>query len=181
MRTCARFGALRCRVLDALLLDLPAEVPAGLIDELSAWAAPFAVHSGGLLGVDVASVPAAWLDLLGWAGVPLAKGGALRWGGDLDEGMIERPAVSGDRLLLPPPALLAGLSGVGLKPLRAWVGIRLGSRLQAAPGVRLYLWATQALMVSRHDQPVGGFFHGPVSGSRTVLAIEPGGWQRVSW
>ena len=53
--------------------------------------------------------------------------------------------------------------------------------LQAAPGLRIYLWADQALVVSRHDQAVGGFFYGPVPGSRTGLAIDPGGWQRVDW
>ena len=181
LRECAMFGALRCRVLDALLLDLPAEVPAALVDELSAWATQFTVSAGGLRGVEVTSVPAVWLDLLGWAGVPLAKGGELRWGRDLEEGAVERPSVSGDRLLLPPAARLAELSGVGLKPLRVWVAQRLGSRLQAAPGLRMYLWAAQALVVSRHDQPVGGFFFGPVLGSRTGLAIDPGGWQRMDW
>jgi hypothetical protein len=182
LRASAAFGALRCRVLDALLLGMPAEVPAPLCGELATWAQEqTASAQGPLLGLDPATVPAAWLDVLGWAGVPLARGGALHWHRDLDEGAVARPEVVDGRLALPPPATLAELSGVGLKPLRAWLGRRLGSRLQAAPGLRTYLWGNQALLVSRHDQPVGGFYYGPVVGNRTGLAIDPGAWQLVTW
>jgi hypothetical protein len=182
LRDCAAFGALRCRVLDALLLDQPAEVPSSLSGELLTWAQlQVAGGKGPLRGLDVSTVPGAWLDLLAWSGVPLAKDGELRWGRDICDGPVERPSMTHGRLTLPPPELLSEQSGIGLKPVRAWVSERLGSRLQGAPGLRVYLWTNQALVVSRHDQPVGGFFYGPVVGNRTGLAIDPGAWQLVTW
>ena len=182
LRDCAAFGAVRCQVLDALLLGVPAEIPAPVCDELTAWAGEqLAGAVGPLRGLDSATVPAAWLDFVGWAGIPLASAGELQWGRDCEQANVDRPTVVAGRLLLPAAEVLSELSGVGLKPVRTWVGERLGSRLQAAPGLRVYLWANQALVVSRHDQPVGGFFFGPAIGNRTGLAIDPGAWQLVTW
>jgi hypothetical protein len=182
LRACAAFGALRCQVLDALVLEVPAQIPAPVCDELIAWAREqMAAADGPLRGLDISTVPAAWLDFIGWAGIPLARPGELHWGRDCAQADVDRPTVVAGRLLVPAPEALSELSGVGLKPVRSWVGERLGSRLQAAPGLRVYVWANQALVVSRHDQPVGGFFFGPAIGNRTGLAIDPGSWQLVTW
>jgi len=182
LRESAAFGALRCQVLDALLLGLPTQIPAQVCDELVAWAREqMATAVGSLHGLDIATVPAWWPAWVGWAGIPLATDGELHWGRDCDQAEIDRPTLANGRLLLPRPEVLGTLSAVGLKPVRRWVGERLGSRLQAAPGLRVYLWANQALVVSRHEQPVGGFFFGPTTGNRTGLAIDPGSWHMVTW
>ena len=182
LRGSAAFGVLRCQVLDALLLGVPAEVPAPVCDELTAWAREQLVATvGPLRGLDIATVPTVWLNFVGWAGIPLASPGELHWDRDCAQSDVDRPTVVAGRLLVPAPEVLSELSGVGLKPVRTWVGERLGSRLQAAPGLRVYLWANQTLVVSCHDQPVGGFFFGPAIGNRTGLEIDPGAWQLVTW
>lgn len=181
-RGCAAFGQLRSRVLDALTLDLPAEVPAALHGELLDWAhEQLAGRQGDLRGVRLGGVPRGWIETLGWAGVPLAAAGELTWGTDLGEGQVERPKIEGDRLLLPLADELAQLSSLALKPIRAWIGQRLRCRLQAAPGLRLYLWRDRALLVSHLDVPVGGFLYGPAPGSRASLALAPGGAQVITW
>ncbi len=181
-RQCAAFGQLRSRVLDALVLGLPTEVPAALHAELQAWAGEQldGMH-GEARGVRFPGVPPAWIETLGWSGVPLALSGELTWGSDLLEAGVERPTLDGQRLLLPPVDHLAELSGLAMKPLRAWLGLRLGCRLQASPGLRLYLWRDRALLVSHLDMPVGGFLYGPLAGSRASLAIGAGGFQLVTW
>ena len=179
---CAGFGQLRSRVLDALVLDLPAEVPGALHAELLAWAGEQLEGVRGLArGVRFAGVPWAWIETLGWSGVPLAAAGDLVWGVDLDEAEVELPQVKGERLLLPPVNHLAELSGLAMKPLRAWVGQRLACRLQASPGLRLYLWGDRALVVSHLDVPVGGFLYGPAAGTRASLALAAGGFQLITW
>jgi hypothetical protein len=181
-RACAAFGQLRSRVLDALLLGLPARVPASLRDELLAWAAEQVGDARGVArGVDLPSVPHGWVETLGWSGVPLAARGELLWDRDLRMGTVDVPTQIGECLLLPPPDRLAELSGLAIKPLRNWVGRHLGCRLQAAPGLRLFLWADRALVVSHLDLPIGGFLYGPAAGSRASLAVSAGGWQVVTW
>lgn len=179
---CAGFGQLRSRVIDALVLDLPTEVPAVLHAELLAWAAEqLDGVQGKARGVRFASVPPAWIETLGWSGMPLALEGDLAWGADVAEGDVDRPRIEGSGLLLPSSDHLAELSGLAIKPLRAWVGQRLGCRLQAAPGLRLYLWGDRALVISHLDVPVGGFLYGPASGSRASLALAAGGFQLITW
>jgi len=180
-RECAAFGQLRSRVLDAAMLDRRAEVPAALHAELTAWADEQLAGAGEPRGVRLDGVPRAWVEVLGWAGVPLAPRGELQWGSDLAPGPGEQPVSDGERLLLPPAEHLAELSGLAMKPLRAWVGRRLGCRLQASPGLRMYLWSDRALLVSHLDVPVGGFLYGPAAGSRASLAIPAGGAQMISW
>jgi len=181
-RDCAAFGQLRTRVLDALVLGLPTEVPATLHGELLAWAdEQLSGAEGPARGVRLETLPGAWVETLGWSGVPLALGGELTWGVDLLEAAIERPVEDGPCLRLPPADHLAELSGLAIKPLRHWVGHRLGCRLQAAPGLRLYLWADRALVVSHLDMPVGGFLYGPATGSRASLSLTAGGAQLVTW
>lgn len=170
----ARAAALDHRV------GLSGDAPA--VEALAGWAAEVA-GMGPALGLDPASLPAAeWRDLLAWAGVPLAAGGALRWGTDLcSDPAAARVEERGGVLVLPPPAALPGLSSLALKPLRRWIAARIGVRLQSATGVRLWAWPDRAVVLSLAAVPLGGFLYGPVAGHRTTLALDPGGWQAVVW
>nr|MBA3936595.1 hypothetical protein [Planctomycetota bacterium] len=68
-----------------------------------------------------------------------------------------------------------------LKPLRLFVGERLGFRLQAGGGLHVVLWPRSAALVSSADVTLGGFFHGPEHGQRSALSVAPGGFQVVRW
>ncbi len=133
------------------------------------------------LGLDVAGIPDAWLDALGWAGVPLARAGALRWGRDVRPGGVEALARAGAAVLVPTPERLRSCNGLQLKPLRLLVAERVGCRLQAGPGVHLFAWEAVAVLVSCRDIPLGGLLSGPRPGSRATVALEPGGTQVVRW
>ena len=176
------FGALRALVLDAAALGRPAMVPRAVAEELSAWATGItAAAQGTLRGLGAADVPERWYDLLAWAGVPMSPVGEMRWGRDLREAAVPTPEFIDDNLVLPPPATMAQLTSLALKPLRLLVSRRLGCRLQAATGLHLYLWANQAVLISRAEVPLGGFLHGPEPGQRHSLSVEPGSFQVVRW
>jgi hypothetical protein len=179
----AGFGALRVRVLEAWVLGRRAEVPAGALAGLDAWAGGLLADTGGpARGLTAAAVPAPWFDLLSWAGVPMAAAGDLQWGGDLlEDPALAVPEFRGDRLALPPLAVLARLTSLALRPLRLHVARRLGVRLQAATGLHLWLWPRQALLVSQAEVPLGGFLYGPGPGQRHGVAVDPGGFQVMHW
>ncbi len=176
-------GRLRVRVLEAVVLGGTVEVPQAVAGELEAWAVQVAAAGGGpARGVDHASVPVAWRAVLSWAGVPLAPGGTLRWGVDLDEdAALAEPQVGAAGVRLPPAERLTALTSLALKPLRLFVGERLGFRLQAGSALHVALWPRQAVLVSSADVTLGGFFHGPEHGQRSALSVAPGGFQVVRW
>jgi hypothetical protein len=181
-RDSAAFGKLCGQVVEARLLGLPTRVPAAVRDELLEWAeAIIAGAKGAPRGVRLDTVPAAWLDVLRWAGVPLALAGELHWGTDIVVSGDAAPEERDGRLLLPRPERLAELSSLAIRPLRTFLGRRLACRLQAATGLRLFLWPNQALVVSQVEIPVGGFLFGPPVGHRASLALPPGGAQVVDW
>jgi hypothetical protein len=176
-------GVLRSAVLEAHLLDRPAEVPAAIADALEAWAAEV-LHDvrGAPRGVSLEGIDEGWLSTLSWAGVPFARGGELKWQRDIrvDE-QAQSPRIEGDQLVLPSPEHLAECSGLGIKPVRTWIQNRLGVRLQAAPGLRLYVWPSHGMVISHLNLTVGGFLYGPGFGTRMGLTIHPGTWQMVPW
>lgn len=176
-------GALRSAVLEAHLLDQPAEIPTGCADAVQAWCEDVLGDvEGEAQGLRTVGVPESWRSTLSWAGVPFAATGALQWGRDLSEdATLEHPCIIGDHLHLPPEEALAECTGLGIKPLRLWVQQRTGVRLQAAPGLRLYVWPSHGLVISHLDIPVGGFLYGPGVGTRMGLTIHPGAWQLVPW
>lgn len=177
------FGRLRVRVLEAVVLGGTAEVPQALAGALEAWAIELAGSGGGpARGVDHASVPEAWRAPLSWAGVPLAAGGELRWGVDLaEDAALREPEIVTAGVRLPPPARLTALTSLALKPLRLFVGERLGFRLQAGSGLHIALWPRLAVLVSSAEVTLGGFFHGPEHGQRSALSVGPGEFQVVRW
>lgn len=134
----------------------------------------------GAQALGVAGVPESWRAALAWCGVPLARG-PLRWERDLVAAAVERPLARSGRLLLPEPARLAELSSVALKPLRLYIAERLGCRLQMAPGVRLWLWPSCAVLLSLQPAPLLGFLYGPRPGHREGLELPPWGLQIVAW
>jgi hypothetical protein len=167
----------------ALILGRPAQVPRARLAELTAWAEKIIARAlGPDRGLTAATVPADWFEVLIWAGVPMSPAGPLAWGTDLAEDVtVARPTLREGRLLLPPPATLARLTSLDLKPLRAYIAQRLGCRLQAAAGLHLYLWTNQALVISCADLPLGGFLHGPNPAQRSALSLDPGGFEIVRW
>lgn len=179
----AAFGILRSRTMAALILGRPAPVPRKSLADLTAWAEEIVARAQGpAQGLTAATVPAAWFEVLVWAGVPMSPAGPLAWGADLaEDGGVGHPTLRDTRMLLPPSATLARLTSLDLKPLRAFIAQRLGCRLQAAAGLHLYLWPNQALVISCADLPLGGFLHGPNPAQRSPLALDPGGFEIVRW
>jgi len=181
-RDSADFGALRARVLDAHLHHRAVLVPRSIASELDDWAADIiATASGPTIGLEAANVPELWYDLLAWSGVPMSSDGPLHWGVDIEEAAVAMPEFHGPKLMLPPPMVLAQLTSLALRPLRLLVANRLGCRLQAATGVHLFLWQSQAILVSHAEVPLGGFLHGPENGMRHSLAVPVGGAQVIRW
>lgn len=178
----AEFGTLRARVLDAHLHHRPVLVPRSVAGELDAWAVEVVANAKGpTVGLEAAGVPEIWYDLLAWSGVPMSSEGPLRWGVDIEESAVTMPEFHGPKLMLPPPTVLAQLTSLALKPMRLLVANRLGLRLQAATGMHLFLWRTQAILVSHAEVPLGGFLHGPETGMRHSLAVPVGGAQVIRW
>jgi len=176
------YGKLRSQALDAVVLGLASSVPRGVQSDLTAWVKDvIGTAGGGSRGLDYESVPPAWFEVLCWAGVPFARHGELKWGQDLLESDVKRPMVLRDALQLPSPDRLMDLSSLGIKPMRLFLSQKLGCRLQSAAGVRLYLWPSQAVVVSQVDIPLGGFIYGPNPGQRFSMALNPGGYQMVTW
>ncbi|MBN8525149.1 MAG: hypothetical protein J0M02_07430 [Planctomycetes bacterium] len=169
----------RARVLDAHIAGRPLLPPADLRDACRTWLDE-ACPNGPDGAIGVAGVPEAWADTLGWSGVPLAAG-PLHWGADLRQDAVEAPTLRDGVLLLPPPEDLVGLTSLSLKPLRLFVAERLGCRLQAAPGIRVWLWPDRAALQSLSPIPLAGFLYGRATGHRSGVALEPWGCQVVTW
>ncbi len=169
----------RAKVMDAHVVGRAILPPSELRDYCADWVAE-ACPPGSPAALGVAGVPEDWADTLGWAGVPLA-GGPLHWGKDLRQEAVDAPVVRDGVLLLPPPDDLACLTSLSLKPMRMFVAERLGCRLQAAPGIRLWLWKDRAALQSLSPIPLAGFIYGPASGHRSGIALEPWGSQVVTW
>lgn len=169
----------RARTLDARIAGCSALPPAELRDACAAWLAE-AVPAGPAAALGVAGAPEAWVDTLGWSGVPLAAG-PLRWGADIRQDAVPAPTARDGVLLLPPPEDLAALTSLSLKPLRMFIAERLGCRLQAAPGIRLWLWPDRAALQSLSPIPLAGFLYGRAQGHRSGVALEPWGCQVIAW
>lgn len=172
----------RSKVLDAHLLRRPVLPPPGLRDACAAWLGE-AVPADGRppLGLDPGDLPDAWVGTLAWCGVPIAPAGELRWGRDLVEDSVPVPTLRDGVLHLPSPEALALLTSLALKPLRVFVAERLRCRLQAAPGIRLWLWPGQAALMSLSPMPLAGFLYGSSEGHRASIALQPWGGQVVTW
>lgn len=170
------------RTLDARLSGTSILPPAGVRDACQQWLSE-AIPSDGrpAQGLDSVGLPPAWRDPMAWCGVPIAAGGSLRWGIDLREEAVEVPAIIDRVLVLPPPEALAHLTSLALKPVRRFVAERLKCRLQAAPGIRLWLWEGQAALISTSRIPLAGFLYGSAEGHRAGLSFVPWGTQVVSW
>jgi hypothetical protein len=179
----AEMGMLRSAMLEAHLLDQAAEVPEELADSLETWVAEV-LHDvrGKPRGLSLEGLDEDWRSTLSWAGVPFARDGELQWQRDVrvDDQSLS-PRIEGDQLILPLPDRLAECSGLGIKPVRTWIQQRLGVRLQAAPGLRLYVWPSHGMVISHLSLTVGGFLYGPGFGTRMGLTIHPGTWQMVPW
>jgi hypothetical protein len=173
--------ALWCaRSLDARLANKPLVVPAAVASGCQSWMKEF-VPRDLPPAIGLSGVPSSWLDTLAWAGVPLSEHGPLRWGVDVEQEDVKIPEVRGNRLLLPPAEELSELTSLSLKPMRMFISARLGCRLQAAPGIRLWLWPERALLRSLAPIPLSGFVYGPAKGHRAGVSMPPWGTQAVSW
>lgn len=172
----------KARVLDARLSGKPILPPAGQRDACTAWLKE-AIPADGrpALGLNPVDLPEAWRDALAWCGVPIAGGGSLRWGTDLRQDAVVAPEIRAGVLLLPPSEALAELTSLALKPVRRFVCERLRCRLQAAPGIRLWLWEGRAVLLSTSPVPLAGFFYGAAEGHRASIAFTPWGSQVVAW
>ena len=176
------FGALREQVLDAYVLDKPAQIPAACKSELFDWAEEIMEHAkGDAIGLKLAGIPDEMQAALRWAGVPLSLHGPLEWGRDIEAADIVCPSVDGDHLSLPHSDALSGMTSLAIRPIRHFIGKRFGIRLQAATAISCYLWSNQAVIVSRAIVRAGGFLHGPQVGQRASIAIEPCAAQYFSW
>lgn len=167
------------KVLDAHVAGQVVEPPAELRAACAAWLSEV-LPTDGSTPIGVGGVPEAWADTLAWCGLPLAPG-PLRWGADVAQTDVDTPTVKAGRLLLPEPEALASLTSLALKPMRMFIGERLGCRLQAAPGIRLWLWSGRAVLQSQSPIPLAGFLYGPPNGHRAGLALAPWGSQTVTW
>lgn len=168
----------RARVLDARIAGRAVLPPPELRDACMAWLAEAA--SGDAVALGVSGVPEAWVDTLGWSGVPLAPG-PLHWGADIRQDGVPVPSVRDGVLLLPTPEELASQTSLALKPMRLFVAERLGCRLQAAPGIRLWLWPDHAALQSLSPLPLAGFLYGRAAGHRSGISLEAWGCQVITW
>ena len=168
------------RSLDARLARQSLSAPAGLELTGQRWLAEH-VPAGLPAALGIAGVPEAWVDSLAWSGMPLSPDGPLQWGTDVSQAEVHAPEVRGNRLLLPPPEALAELTSLSLKPMRLFISSRLGCRLQAAPGIRLWLWPGRALLLSLSPIPLAGFIYGPSKGHRAGVSLPPWGTQTITW
>ncbi|MEK7413369.1 MAG: hypothetical protein AAB263_08635 [Planctomycetota bacterium] len=172
----------QARCLDARLCHGEAQPPPELRDACAAWLREVMPADGRqALGLSPVGVTNAWREVLGWAGMPLASGGALRWGVDVRQADVRTPQQEGDTLVLPDPAILRTVNGISLKPMRQFVAKRLGCRLLGAPGIRLWLWPKHAVVHSMSDMPLAGFVYGDVKGHRATMALLPYAAQVITW
>lgn len=84
-------------------------------------------------------------------------------------------------LEVPPLALFATLTSLPLKPLRQLVHRETGVRLQVATGIQVWLWENQLALVNVAAVHRSGFIHGPRRGMRSVVALDPGQSQVITW
>ncbi|MBA2480169.1 MAG: hypothetical protein H0V44_05865 [Planctomycetes bacterium] len=182
-RASPSFGALRVQALHACLLGRPAQLPNGLVAELGDWCAGITAGTvGDAIGLDPVGLDDDRVDALGWIGVPLARGGALKWGVDLCSAPGQAAPVERDGALwLPDADTLRAMSSLALKPARQFISVRLGCRLQAAAGIHFFQWPNQAVLVSRCAVAIGGFLHGPLPSQRSSISIDPGSFQVLRW
>ena len=125
-------------------------------------------------------MPSGWLPALVAAGVPFAVGGKP-WEAEIVPGLAQPARTLDGRLQVPPLACFATLTSLPLKALRAWINDHFSIRVQLGTGVQVHLWSNQLVLVNATTQHRGGFLHGPKSGMRTVVALEPGQVQRIAW
>jgi hypothetical protein len=169
----------RIRVLDAAVLGERVLPPAALRDALQAWKAEAIPAAGEPMGVDPAGIDADMCAALRWCGVPLVQEGGVRWGDGLVAGEVLH--LRDGVCHVPPAAELRGLHAIELRPLRMWVAERFGVRLQAAPGIRMWLWPRRSVLVSEWDIPLSGFAYGPTAGQRTSVSLPAFGAQVIDW
>jgi len=165
--------------MDARIAGRALLPPSGLRDACAVWLDE-SCPPGSAPALGVAGVPDDWSDTLGWTGIPLATG-PLRWGKDLRQADVPAPVVRDGVLLLPPADDLSMLTSLSLKAMRLFVAERLGCRLQAAPGIRMWLWPDRAVLQSLSPIPLAGFIYGPAAGHRSGVALEPWDSQIVPW
>lgn len=171
----------RARVLDAAIIGQPVHPPGSCAAACTEWLATAVPAGGTSIGVACAGLPDDWRDTLAWAGVPLSAAGPLRWGVDLIQDLVDSPELRRGILHLPPPDALAQLTSLALKPLRMFVAERLVCRLQAAPGIRMWLWRGRAALQSQSPIPLAGFLYGSADGHRASIALDPWGCQVIDW
>lgn len=175
-------GEFRERVLRSLLFGDTVGIPQDLIASLVDWAENILQQAEGpALGLIPQGIAADMAETLRWAGMPFGLNGPLRWGGDIIEADTKRPEIIDDQLQLPSANRLAEMTSLGIKPMRYFIGQRLGLRLQSATNIRLFIWSNQALVISCTMIPIGGFLHGPQDSQRFNLAMNPGGHQLFHW
>lgn len=175
----ARLALWRARALDARLAGRTLRLPEVLRPACETWLTEV-LPRDGRTALGLTGAPPRWSAVLGRVGVPLAPG-PLCWGDDLDLAEVARPVLRDCRLLLPGLERMRGLSAVDLKPLRLFIRDRLGCRLQAAPGIRLWLWPRLAVLQSLARIPLAGFLYGDAPGHRTCVSLPAWGYQVVDW
>lgn len=168
--------AARSRALAALLLG---DGQSGS-DEAAAWAVGVVAAGAVTIGWDPASFPVGWHAVLADAGVPLARGG-LPWTARISDEAATPSLTATGVLQVPPLARFATLTSLPLKPVRLLVHIHTGVRLQVAAGVHLWLWDNQVALVNVTSVHRSGFIHGPRRGMRSVVALDPGHSQVMTW
>lgn len=168
------------RALAALLLG-GGQAGNGTVDATAQkWAQATVAAGHGPRGWDPASMQPGWQAALATAGVPLARGGES-WTADISEAVNAPMLLSSGGLIVPPLARFITLTSMPLKPLRLFVHAHLGTRLQVATGVHLWVWANQLILINTTQVYRGGFIHGPQRGMRSVVALEPGLSQEITW
>ncbi len=181
-----RAGLACQRLLYRRLLDLDLDVPADSCVDMAAVEERverlLALPAGTPRGLDVVRLPLRLVEVLIHLGIPLARGGSLRWGEHVMIAEVDRPLCDErGRLLLPPLDELLAITSLGLRPLRQFIADHLGLRLQTASAVSFHVWTDMAVLVSAVAVPVGGFLYGPQAGQRHALALSAGGEQIVRW
>jgi hypothetical protein len=132
------------------------------------------------VGFDPESLPPGWLEPLLAAGVPCADHGEA-WPARIDPESTKPAITAAGDLILPPLEYFRTLTSLPLKPVRTWIHHRYGIRLRVASGVHLWLWRDRLAVVNHSSQHRSGFLHGPHHGMRTVIALDPGRHQVVTW
>jgi hypothetical protein len=170
--------AARSRALANLLLG--EDTGLGQLGHDADWAQAVVAAGRTPQGWDPSSFPPGWLPALAAAGAPLARGGHP-WAARISDQAHSLTLRSSGELLVPPLECFAILTSLALKPLRLFIHAHFGIRLQVAAGVHLWAWANQLVLINTTVLYRGGFIHGPQRGVRSVVALEPGQSQEISW